>query len=84
MQTETPAPLLSIRYLSISVHFQIHGGETELVAVLRSQLLLLQAVAHTETTAHGGHLAVELLPGDFVVEAKPAKLDLHTEKEEEK
>lgn len=54
------------------------------MAVLRSQLLLLQAVAHAEATAHRGHLAVELLPCDFVVKSQPAKLDLHTEGEEEK
>lgn len=53
------------------------------MAVLGGQLLLLQAVAHAQTTAHGGDLAVELLPCDFVVEAQPAELDLHTEKAEE-
>lgn len=70
-------------FFRLALHFQVHGGEAELVAVLSSQLLLLQAVAHTEATAHCGHLAVELLPCDFVVKAQPVELNLHTEKAEE-
>lgn len=35
--------------------------------------------AHAQTTAHCGHLFVELLTCDFMVEAKPAELDLHAE-----
>ena len=53
------------------------------MSILGGQLLLLQAVANTETTAHCGHLVVELLPCDFVVKAQPAELDLHTEKEKD-
>lgn len=56
-------------FLWLALHFQVHGGEAELVAILSRQLLLLQAVAHTEATAHSGHLAVELLPCNFVVKA---------------
>lgn len=70
-------------WLLFTVHFQVHGGQAELVAVLSSQFLLLQAVAHAEAATHCGHLAVELLPRDFVVETQPAELDLHTEKASE-
>lgn len=50
------------------------------MSVLGGQLILLQVAAHAEPAAHGGHLVVELLPGDFVVKAQPAEFDLHTEK----
>lgn len=49
------------------------------MSILRGQLLLLQAAAHTETAAHCGHLAVELLPSDFMVKAQPAEFNLHAE-----
>ncbi len=49
------------------------------MSFLGGQLLLLQAVANTETTAHCGHLAVELLSCDFMVKAQPAELDLYAE-----
>lgn len=54
------------------------------MSVLGGQLLLLQAVAQAEAAAHCGHLAVELLSGDFVVKAQPAELNLHAEETEEK
>ena len=61
----------------LALHLQVHGGEAELVAFLWGQLIvLLQAVAHAEAAAHCGHLAVELLPRDLVVESHPAELDL--------
>lgn len=60
-----------------AVHLQVRGGETQLVFVLRGQVVLLEAAAHTEATAHCGDLAVKLLPCDFMVKAQPAKLNLH-------
>lgn len=66
--------------LRLALHLQVHCGEAELVSFLGGQLILLQVAAHAEPAAHGGHLVVELLPGDFVVKAQPAELDLHTEK----
>lgn len=48
------------------------------MSILGGQLLLLEAAAHTETAAHCGHLAVELLPCDFMVKAQPAEFNLHT------
>ena len=66
------------------MQFQVRGREAELVSVSYGHFLLLDAVAHAETPAHGGHLFVELLPCDFMVEAQPAELNLHTEKAEEK
>lgn len=62
----------------LALHLQVHGGEAELVPFLSGQLLLLQAAAHTETAAHCGHLAVELLPCDFMVKAQPTEFNLHT------
>lgn len=63
----------------LALHFQVHGRETKIVSIFGSQLLLLCVGAHAQTTAHCGHLLVELLTCDFMVEAKPAEFDLHTE-----
>lgn len=41
--------------------------------------MLLDGVAHAEAAADGGHLPVELVPRDLVVEAQPAELYLHPE-----
>lgn len=82
-----PSPTSELRltfFLWLALHLQVHGGEAELVAVLGGQLLLLQAVAHTETASHRGHLAVELLPCDLVVKAQPVEFDFHTEEAERK
>jgi len=68
--------------LGLGLHLQVHGGEAQLVGLLRGQVgrpPLLHGVAHAEAAPHGGHLAVELLPRDLVVEAQPAELDLHPE-----
>ena len=64
--------------LGLALHLEVHGGQAELVALLGGQLSLLQATAHAQTPAHRGHLLVELLPSDLVVEAQPVELDLHT------
>lgn len=64
--------------LWFALHLQVHGGQAELVSLLSSQFLLLQAVAYTQTTADCGHLLVKLLPCDFMVKAQPAELYLHT------
>lgn len=66
--------------LRLVLHLQVHGGEAQLVSVLHGHLVLLQAAAHAEAAPHCGHLVVEPLAGDFVVEAQPAELDLHTER----
>lgn len=66
-----------------AVHLQVRGGETEFVSVPRGQVVLLEAAAHTEAAAHGGDLAVKLLPCDFMVKAQPAKLNLHAVSAEE-
>jgi len=71
---------LSYLTLFFCLDLQVHGGEAQLVPVLIGQLLRLQVVAHAEATPHRGHLLIELLPCDFMVEAQPAELDLHTEK----
>ncbi len=47
-------------------------------------VLLLYGVPDTETAPHGGHLSIKLLPGDLVVKAQPAELDLHPEKRVER
>lgn len=70
--------------LALARHLQVHGGQAQLVGLLRGQvfgrrLLLLHGVADAEAAPHGGHLSIELLPGDLVVEAQPAELDLHPE-----
>lgn len=75
--------------LGLGLLLQVHGGEAQLVGLLRGQvggllLLLLHGVAHAEAPSHRGHLPVELLPRDLVVEAQPAELDLYTEESEEK
>lgn len=78
---QTPSALtLSFRR---AVHLQVHGGQTELVPVPRGQVVLLEAAAHAEAAAHCGDLMVKLLPGDFMVKAQPAKLNLHAESAEE-
>lgn len=64
----------------LALHLQVHCGEAQLVSVLGGHLVLLQAAAHAEAAAHCGHLLVEALAGDFVVEAQPAELDLHAER----
>lgn len=66
------------------LHLQVHGGQAQLVGVLRGQvfgdlLLLLDGVSDTEAAPHLVHLLVELLPGDLVVKAQPAELDFHPE-----
>lgn len=66
-----------------AVHLQVHGGETELVSVLRGQVVLLEAAAHTEAAPHCGDLVVKLLPCDFMVKAQPAEFNLHTVRAEE-
>lgn len=43
---------------------------------------MFHIVADAQATAHCGNLMVELLPGDLMVKAQPAELDLHTEKVE--
>lgn len=70
--------------LALARHLQVHGGQAQLVGLLRGQvfgrlLLLLHGVADAEAAPHGGHLSIELLPRDLVVEAQPAELDLHPE-----
>ena len=66
-----------------AVHLQVRGGQTELVSILRGQVVLLEAAAHTEAAAHCGDLAIKLLPCDFMVKAQPAKLNLHAVSAEE-
>ena len=75
---KAPTPCVLTLFLGLALHLEVHGGQAELVTVLGGQLPLLQAVAHTQPPAHRGHLLVELLPCDLVVEAQPAELDLHT------
>lgn len=70
--------------LALARHLQVHGGQAQLVGLLRGQvfgrrLLLLHGVADAEAAPHGGHLSIELLPRDLVVKAQPAELDLHPE-----
>lgn len=69
--------LLTI-FFRLTLHLQVHGGEAEFVALGGGQLLLLDRVAGAQPFTHSCHLLVKLLPGDFVVEAQPAELDLHT------
>lgn len=74
-----PLTVILTFFLGLALHLEVHGGEAELVAVLSGQLPLLQAVADTEATSHRGHLTVELLPSDLVVEAQQAGLDTEAE-----
>lgn len=69
-------------FLALALDLQVHGGEAQLVALLSGQLpgVVLQGVPHTEASAHGGHLPVELFSCDLVVKAQPAELDLHTKR----
>lgn len=69
-------------YVAVAVHLQVNSGQAQFVGVLRRQILgrllrLLYCVAHTKSTAHRGHLPIELFPGDLVVKTQPAELDLH-------
>lgn len=71
--------------LVLALHLQVDGGQAQLVGLLRGQVfgrlvLLLYGVADAEATAHRGHLPVELLPCDLVVEAQPAELNLHPDR----
>lgn len=68
---------------AVALDLQVGGGQAQIVGLLRGQifgrLLLLYGVAHAEAAANGGHLSVELVPRDLVVEAQPAELYLHPE-----
>lgn len=63
----------------LALHLQVDSGQAQLVALLQRCLLLRvpHGAAHAEAAPHCGHLLVELLPGDLVVKAQPAELDLY-------
>lgn len=65
--------------IRLALDLQVDGGQAQLVALLQGRLLLgaPHGAAHAEAAPHCGHLLVELLPCDLVVEAQPAELDLH-------
>lgn len=65
--------------IGLALDLQVDGGQAQLVALLQCRLLLgaPHGAAHAEAAPDRGHLLVELLPSDLVVEAQPAELDLH-------
>lgn len=65
--------------VGLALHLQVDSGQAQLVALLQRGLFLgaPHGAAHAQAAPHRGHLLVELLPCDLVVEAQPAELDLH-------